>query len=72
MKLIFKFKDGMRNVQNFSNVEIKDISGNGDFLRLMLKGKELNGDIEIIDIDTGKKVVRKYKDLHSVEIVFAD
>ncbi|MBU5341313.1 hypothetical protein [Caldifermentibacillus hisashii] len=71
MKLVLKFKDGAKVVQDFPDDDLT-ISGNPDLLGLMLEGKKRNGDIEVTNTTTGETFKRKYSDLYSLEIVFAD
>lgn len=71
MKLILKFKDGMSATQEYTDEEFKVVAM-GNFIEPMLKGKENNGTITATDNETGIKVEKRYSDLYSVEIVFAD
>lgn len=67
MKIVFKFKDGVTVTQDFPDDNIK-ISGDSNFLDLLLKGKRDN---EIIAVEgtNGNVLERRYSELYSVEIV---
>lgn len=66
VQFAYKFKDG--TIAVLPAYDSYDLSKpeNGDFLKLMIKGKMDNQNIEI----SGRKF--KYNDLNSIEIVFVD
>lgn len=70
MKMIMHFKDGS-SVSNDLGENVQ-FSGQGNLLQLILEGKKSNGNIEITDSETGKNVSKKYSELYSLEIVFAE
>ncbi len=65
MDIVLKFKDGVMSV---TTLDGSLFGGTENFFELIHRGKENNETIKVITKD-GEEIVRRYNDLHSIEII---